>query len=598
MNRLKFLDARVDEAVHREAHQAGGARKVGGEAGCNWAYLSYDWGFPPEVEQEDWEDFRRAVQVYHGEGVRVFGYIQTSNCVYAGSYRDKDWYALDRSGRPFYYYTGRYMVCWLHPEWRAHLRAMVEGIVGAGADGVFFDNPWHGSQPFYFGRTWLGPAGCYCARCREAFMRESGEAIPAAVAPETDEASRRYLAWRAGIVTQTLTELAAHARRLRPDVVVSVNNFDAVMRPSHLIYGIDLAALAGVQDVLMIEDYGLPRWDGVHLVNNALTLRAARALGDTTPVSTNPYDKGIGLDGVYVARRFQQGIAEAAACGAAMVVKGTEYVGPDGFTLLTAEPFGAQRDSIGHYNRWLRDHADMFAHRRNKAAVGLLHPGHRLWQDWSLLAPLYFAAGQTLLVAGVPWRVVATPHQLDGVEVLLCVVPPPSDLPLRPGMRVIDVRSLAGWSGPPPSLLSRRPALRSAASGLVAALYRSYFTHRLTRRVVDRFGLVHFFAQLPYYRVPASAQREALLSALGPKPHPFVEAPAPVLVELWQAGDTYQLHLVNYADDRQQVRVEFGRSVTGETLSPGGTGQAVRGDRTVLDLDIYTVVVYRGAGET
>lgn len=597
MNRLKFLDARVDEAVHHEVHQAAGARKVGREAGCNWAYLSYDWGFPPEVEQEDWEDFRRAVPAYHAEGVRVFGYIQTSNCVYAGSYRDKDWYALDRSGRPFYYYTGRYMVCWLHPEWRAHLRAMVQEVVEAGADGVFFDNPWHGSQPFYVGRTWLGTAGCYCARCREAFTRETGQAIPAAVAPETDEVSRRYLSWRAGIVTQTLAELAEHARRLRPDVVVSANDFDAVMRPSYLIYGIDLAALAGVQDVMMIEDYGLPNWNGVHLVNNALTLRTARALSDATPVSTNPYDKGIGVDGVYPARRFQQGIAEAAACGSPMVVKGTEYVGPDGFTLLTAERFGPERDAIGQYNRWLRDHAALFADRRNKATIGLLHPGDRLWQDWSRLAPLYFAAGQTLLVAGVPWRVVARIDQLDGVEVLLCITPPPPDVSQRPGLRVIEVASLPRWSAPSPPLLSRYPTLRSAASALVGALYRSYFQHRFTRRVVDRLGLVHFFAQSAYFRVPSSAQRQALLAALGPCPHPIVAADAPVLVELWQAANTYQLHLVNYADQPQSIRVEFGHAVEGKVISPDGVSQALRGDQVALDLDVYAVVAYRAATE-
>ena len=59
MNRLKFMDAPVDELVHGEAHQQIGARRMAQEAGCNWAYLMYDWGFPPEIEQVDWEDFRQ-----------------------------------------------------------------------------------------------------------------------------------------------------------------------------------------------------------------------------------------------------------------------------------------------------------------------------------------------------------------------------------------------------------------------------------------------------------------------------------------------------------------------------------------------------------
>ena len=83
------------------------------------------------------------------------------------------------------------------------------------------------------------------------------------------------------------------------------------------------------------------------LVNNAITIRTALALIGDTPLTTDPYDKGIGFDTVYPPRRIQQGIAEAAACGTAMVVKGTEYVDQNGvFTLLTAQEFSAQRHAI------------------------------------------------------------------------------------------------------------------------------------------------------------------------------------------------------------------------------------------------------------
>jgi hypothetical protein len=169
MNRLKFRDAPVDEAVHLEAHTPTGARRMAEEAGFNWVYLTYDWGFPPEIEKEDWQAFRQAAEVYHASGMGVFGYIQTSNYVWTGSYRAKDWYARDPRGRPFYYYTGRYMSCWRHPEWIEHLREMVRGVIESGADGVFFDNPWHASQPFLLGGAWLGSTGCYCPLCRAAF---------------------------------------------------------------------------------------------------------------------------------------------------------------------------------------------------------------------------------------------------------------------------------------------------------------------------------------------------------------------------------------------------------------------------------------------
>jgi hypothetical protein len=144
---------------------------------------------------------------------------------------------------------------------------------------------------------------------------------------------------------------------------------------------------------MMIKDFALPRWQRgtagalPKLVNNALTLRTARALIGVTPLSTNSYDRGIGFDPVYAPRRFWQGIAEAAACEVATVVKGTEYVEESTFTLLTAIEVAPQRSAIGQIHRWLAEHSELCRNRENAAHVGLLHPGDALWQDWDRLAP-------------------------------------------------------------------------------------------------------------------------------------------------------------------------------------------------------------------
>jgi hypothetical protein len=600
MNRLKFMGAPVDKAVHAEAHTPVGARRMAEEAAFSWAYLMYNWGFPPEVEEQDWADFRRAAEVYQGAGMRVFGYVQFSNCVYDGSFRDKDWYALDPKGRPFYYYTGRYMTCWTHSGWLDHLRTIVRGIVEAGADGVFFDNPWHGIQPLNLGGVWMGPAGCYCARCEAAFREATGMEMPAQIAPERDEASRRYLRWRAEQVTGSMAMLADHARSLNAEVVISANDFDAVMRPSYLIYGIDLGALAGVQDVVMIEDYGLPRWeDGADgrapvLVNNALTLRTARALVGDTPLSTDPYDQGIGFDGVYAPRRFRQGIAEAVACGATMVVKGTEYVEDGEFTLLTAERFGPQREAIGDLHRWLAAQAGLYSGRENAARVGLLHPGDALWQAWGQLAPLYFGTGQTLLAAGIPWRVVAGREHLADLDVLFYVGPAPDVGTVPPRLRVVPVQELPGWAPRPLSILARHQGLRSGVSRVVGWLFQSYFRWRWWRQLVDRLGLQHLFWQTPFFRLPPVPAQEALLAALGERPYPRVAAGAPVLAEVWRKGEGWQLHLVNYGEDPQPVTVEFAQPVHGTILSPDGrAGEVLEGRRVGIGLDVYTVLDYR-----
>ena len=85
MNRLKFMNQPVDEEAHHQAHKLDGAKRVLEDLYCNWVHLMYNWGFPPEVEQEDWDDFKRAVQIYHEQDSQVFAYIQTSNCVFGNS---------------------------------------------------------------------------------------------------------------------------------------------------------------------------------------------------------------------------------------------------------------------------------------------------------------------------------------------------------------------------------------------------------------------------------------------------------------------------------------------------------------------------------
>jgi hypothetical protein len=602
MNRLKFMGAAVDEQVHTEAHTAVGARRMAAEAGFNWAYLMYNWGFPPEVEGADHEEFCRAVGVYQAAGIKVFGYVQASNCVYDGSYRDKDWYAQDPWGRRYHYYTGRYMTCWSHPEWLDHLRRIVKGIIEAGADGVFYDNPWHGIQPLEFGGTWMGPAGCYCGRCRDAFRRDAQLEMPELIDPAGDQASQTYIRWRARQVSDTLRMLSEYARSLEPGIVIAANNFDAVMRPSYLVYGIDLAQLARVQDVVVIEDYGLPRWrpggpDGPALNNNALTLHTARAFTGDAPLSTIPYDLGIGFDPVYSPRRFQQGIAEAAACGATMVAKGTEYVQDGTFTLLTAREFAPQRQAIGQIHRWLANHAGLYRDRVNAAPVALLHPGDGLWIEWNRLAAPYLGVGQALLVAGVPWRVVTGQSDLAGIQVLLSLGPLPPGIEPSPQVRVVDVLELDDWQARAPSFLARHHGIRSLASRVVGWLFQSYFRHRLTRRIVDGTGLVHHFWGTSFFRLPPPPALDSLQRALGPALFPRVTARAPVLITFWRKGAGWQIHLVNYGPAAQQVEVELGGPFQGRMLSAGpgrANHEPFQASHLALEIDTYLVLELAG----
>ena len=72
MNRVKFMDQEVDVFSHMEAHQAVGADRIVEGVHSNWIHLMYDWGFPPEIEQEDWKSFCEAVEIYHARNAKVF----------------------------------------------------------------------------------------------------------------------------------------------------------------------------------------------------------------------------------------------------------------------------------------------------------------------------------------------------------------------------------------------------------------------------------------------------------------------------------------------------------------------------------------------
>lgn len=593
MNRLKFMDQPVEEAVHHEAHKAEGAHKTVNELYCNWVHLMYDWGFPPEIESEDWQSFEQAAEVYHQAGSPVFAYIQFSNCTFRGSYQEKDWYARDTRGRKIYYYTGRYMTCLQNPDWQAHLKEMVTGAIRSGADGIFFDNLWHGEQPLSLWNAWLGGAGCSCRLCQEAYRTVSGEEIPGYIQPGEGR-SDRYIRWRAEQLSRIFTEMAAYARSLKPGVVVSANDYDPVTRASYLVFGIDFPGLAQAQDLMMIENFGLPRWDvrpRPRLANNALTVRMVKPqIGENKHLSMLSYDVGIGFDGVYPARRYRQGMAEAAACGCSTTIKGTEYYQNGAHTLLTGDDFGEERAVIGEFNRWLETNQDFFLNPAcNIAPIGLVHPGDGLWQGWHQLAPILFGAAQTLTAAGIPWRVIREPAQARGLQAVLVFQDADrAGYSWPAGSKVVHVNQLKDWQPEGASLTARWRFLNRVVSAGAHWLVDQYHGSRIGRRLMDRLGMARLVTQTPFFYLPPEEKQATLLESL-PEVYPRVRSTAPVLIETWQRGESVQIHLVNYGAAAQKIRLELLNPVHAEVRSPDPAidGNSVEGSQIELDLDVY-----------
>ncbi len=596
MNRLKFMDYPVDEAVHRDAHTLPIAKRVVDEIYANWVHLTYDWGFPPEVEVEDWEDFRKAAKAYHAAGTPVFAYIQVSNCVFDGSFTEKDWYARNAKGNKIYYYSGRYMVDWTHPEWIQHLKERIKGALERGADGIFFDNLWYGEQPYQLMGAWLGGAGCYCERCQKLYQTETGRRIPEKILPDRDEVAD-YLRWRAGRVTATLRELADTVHTLKPDAPISANDYDVTMRNSYLIYGLDVASLAEIQDVVMVENFALPRWNTQpkpYLANNALTIRNTREfIRDKAPLNVLSYDVGIGFDPVYPPRRHQQAIAEAVACGASMTIKGTEYNDGRRMTLLTDPAYRPQQEAIGVYHRWLWAHREMYLTRVNRAEVALLHPGDALWRDWMVLSPLYFGAGQVLTMAGIPWRVLRLGDSMKGIKALLTFTPTQKNLDtLGEGPSVIHVPGLPGWKPKKRSCAARGGLWHDLVESLGLFLVRSYHSSKIFRQVMDKMNMAKIVLQTGLFNLPGQKMTVELIRVLPPGIYPCVESGEPVLIETWEGKDHRQVHLMNYGSEAQEITVKFGAPVKAKLISPDRPDElTLEGDRLCFTLDIYAILL-------
>jgi hypothetical protein len=267
----------------------------------------------------------------------------------------------------------------------------------------------------------------------------------------------------------------------------------------------------------------------------------------------------------------------------------------------------------------LEAHSDLYQGPREPSSLAVYFPYATLPFDWRYAAPLTFAACQTLIAEGVPFRIVG-PGGWDGVDVL--IVPPGSPDGLESRLRHLAARGgrvvalgedrgigTSVWlrERPGATFLERHPALRAAVGRVTMRLFRAYFSSRLFRRLLDRASVTQRAIQgggegNPLFAVPPVEERAALPAAADPPPLPQAEAEDPVLITWWRLAGNGQrrrqaqeaLHLVNYADGPQDVTVRLPWSARVQVLSPdtGGAG-APEGHLSELriNLDVYTVLL-------
>lgn len=606
MNRLKFMNALVDDKIHDLAHSEAGAERIAA-MGFNWVYLTCNWGFPPEIEEPDWHSFAQAVQIYHKLGIKVSGYVQSSNCAYLGSFKDKDWYALDPHGHKIHYYTGRYMTCLNHQGWRDQVKERVKFIIETGADGVFWDNPWVGGVGEEWRGAIVGNIGCYHPESQKAYQAACGEPIPL-VLDLKDPRTQHYLQWRGEQVTAALQDWADYARSLKPDVLISANNFDTFNRNALVEVGMDFPAMAQVQDVMLIENFAMPRLLSTGgVVSNAAVIGAAQQLANDKPVSTVTYEHGIGFETVWSARVFARNIAEASAMNAPLVVKGTEFLYRKSFTLLIHHRYRPQHQMIQQYNDWLAEHAGWISDRQPTSPLAIYHPYQAMLFDRARIEPYFYGACETLFYAGLPFRIVGQEQAWDCVRTL--IVPPGTDpvlderliefakhggkiIPLGQGradaMRPLWTKYHRQWLKVP-----RWKAMRRTIRRVTGASWEAYHNFRVVRRVTDWLDIPGWILSQSLYRLPPAPLRGDLVNAIGTGHLPYVESEGPVLLTMGQeTNGRTQYHIVNYDDVPRTVTLHLPELTQAEVYTPGQKGAPthVAGTDFILQVDVAKVL--------
>ena len=592
VHRLKGFGRGVDSETYQRAYDESRLQWLRDAFGVNFAFLTYNWGLPDEVEATDWAAFETAARHAHGLGMNVAAYIQPSNAVAIGSYAAAGWYAITPKGKRIPYYNGRFFTCLNHEGWRETVFERVRGALRAGADAIFLDNCAFGGMPVPLSRDYTAFAGCFCPRCHQSFARwQQARDLPPAPIPRLfrpgrDPIAREFAHWRAWTLTAFLREIRAVVDAEKAGAWLLTNTVGAVNVNTYNVFGVDLPEIAHIVDALFVENLQSPRSDGDLLVQNAGTFKLLQSLKPGAPTLSISYERGIGVDGVPDPATFARAMAEGYAAGGVPVVRAAEYIESGQWTLLRPGRHAGQAAATRAIVDFVREHPSFFEDRQSAARVAVLVPPGLAWRGdvFPARGSDYLGVIQALVGAAIPFRVVASAAQAPDAGAL--IVPAGILLPSSPRivLRYDDLgvrrkrRSLFDYFAAP-----LEPLFRIAGPRVIDG----YFSHVHVRRFVDRLDLLFrlvFKDQFEYLSMSPAIAR--ILRALGPCQ---VEASTPVYADVWTTGAGQQLHLVNYGNTPARVRLTLPPGAEAQLSAPGHRRRQITGSFTV---ERYAVVAW------
>lgn len=288
--------------------------------GINLACTHFFKGFGLAHEHAEQQRTAGLVKFAHRHGIKVLGYCQ-SRSIYHEQFlaevpNAESWIQRDEKGqlRTWGGAKFRWAPCILCGEFRDYMkRAIRVGLDEVKLDGFHFDNNY--CQP------------CYCKRCEAAFRAwmarrrpdcRDVKQPPTEKAPEriTDPVVQEWVRWRCESLAEYQADLKAHARRIKPDVILLGN--PAYPRDPNSAYARSVwAPLLGQQlDLMFAENGNFPGIEDGALISQVRACKHAAVLGYRVVSTVWKKNKltGLGLPDDEAAIALQ--IAESAANGA------------------------------------------------------------------------------------------------------------------------------------------------------------------------------------------------------------------------------------------------------------------------------------------
>lgn len=318
MIHTKFFSPKINEQSLLESYDYDYIARTQDILGVTDYWVTYSWGFHPNIEKEDYSFILSRLKNFHKLGIKVHAYIQGPNVVREG-FEDKKWYAKDHNNRNISYYRNRDVVCVNSQEYRDFTAQKILSLKDSGFSGIFIDNIQMGQlgMPLYYNNKPFVFAGCACEVCSKKFKQSSGHEIPRDFEKDP-HITAEYLKFRTNSTTGFVSELQNVAKSI--NMQFGVNTFDP-KKENEYIYGSSLGQLAPHLDYILIENHSFPNMTGKQ--GNRYVQKLAMNLN--TPIYVLPYKIGIGYDSEFSYNDFVIQLSEAEHFNVNPMIKGSEY---------------------------------------------------------------------------------------------------------------------------------------------------------------------------------------------------------------------------------------------------------------------------------